>query len=104
MEEGKKYDSGKSMIGTAIRIFAEALLGVGKCIEFGTHKYPDPSNWKHVGGGIDRYQDAMQRHLALYNSGQEFDEETGLPHLYHMCWNALAITEFYTMTNGELTL
>ena len=32
--KGKKYDSGKSMVGTLCRVFPRALLGVGQCIAF----------------------------------------------------------------------
>ena len=45
---GKKYDSGKSMVGTLCRVFPRALLGIGTCIEFGTHKDPSADNWKLV--------------------------------------------------------
>ena len=68
--KGKKYDSGKSMVGTLCRVFPRALLGVGQCIEFGTHKYPDPKNWVKVENAFNRYQDSMMRHY-LKNSGQQ---------------------------------
>lgn len=41
---GKKYDNGKPMAGTLTDVFSRALLAVGACIEYGTHKYPDPKN------------------------------------------------------------
>lgn len=92
---GKKYDSGKPMVGTLTDVFSRALMAVGACIEFGTHKYPNPKNWQLVDNGIKRYRDAMVRHLLKYNAGIDKDEETGLPHLAHMAWNALAILELY---------
>lgn len=92
---GKKYDTGKSMVGTLCRVFPMALLGVGACIEFGTHKYPDPSNWKKVENGFNRYQDSMMRHYLKFLTGQELDSETGLPHLFHLAWNVLAMVELY---------
>lgn len=95
--KGKKYDSGKSMAGTLARAFPHALLAIGKCIEFGTHKYPDPLNWQKVEKGFTRYQDSMMRHYLKFLAGQEFDSETGLSHLSHMAWNALAILELYYM-------
>lgn len=100
--KGKKYDSGKSMIGTAFRIFANSLLGIGMCIEFGTHKYPKSDNWKLVDNGINRYTDSLLRHLAKHFSGQERDPETGLPHLFHAGWNMLAIIEFYLMEHPDI--
>ena len=102
--KGKKYDSGKSMVGTLCRVFPHALLGVGQCIEFGTHKYPNPDNWKLVDGAFTRYQDSMMRHYLKFLAGQEKDSETKLLHLKHMVWNALAVLELYLMENEDETL
>lgn len=99
---GKKYDGGKPMVGTLCRVFPRALLAVGKCIEFGTHKYPRPDNWKLVEGAFTRYQDSMMRHYLKYQAGEVMDSETKLPHLSHMVWNALAILELYLMDNPEV--
>ena len=102
--KGKKYDSGKSMVGTLCRVFPRALLGIGQCIEFGTHKYPKPDNWKLVDGAFTRYQDSMMRHYLKFLAGQEQDSETNLLHLKHMAWNALAILELYLMEHNEKDL
>lgn len=99
---GKKYDGGKSMVGTAFKIFANSLLGIGACVEFGTHKYPKSDNWKLVEDGINRYTNSLMRHLAKHFSGQERDPETGLPHLFHAGWNMLAIIEFYLMEHPDI--
>lgn len=98
---GKKYDNGKPMAGTLTDVFSRALMAVGACIEYGTHKYPDPKNWQLVDNGIKRYRDAMVRHLLKYNAGIDKDEETGLPHLAHMAWNALAILELYMQEHKD---
>lgn len=98
---GKKYDNGKPMAGTLTDVFSRALMAVGACIEFGTHKYPDPKNWQLVDNGIKRYRDAMVRHLLKYNAGIDKDEETKLPHLAHMAWNALAILELYMQEHKD---
>lgn len=102
--KGKKYDSGKSMVGTLCRVFPRALLGVGQCIKFGTRKYPKPDNWKLVDGAFTRYQDSMMRHYLKFLAGQEKDSETNLLHLKHMVWNALAILELYLMDHKDETL
>lgn len=102
--KGKKYDKGKSMVGTLCRVFPRALLGVGQCIEFGTHKYPDPKNWVKVENAFNRYQDSMMRHYLKFLAGQEKDGETNLLHLKHMVWNALAVLELYLMENEDETL
>lgn len=98
---GKKYDNGKPMAGTLTDVFSRALMVVGACIEYGTHKYPDPKNWQLVDNGIKRYRDAMVRHLLKYNAGIDKDEETKLPHLAHMAWNALAILELYMQEHKD---
>lgn len=99
--KGKKYDAGKPMVGRVCDVFARALLGVGACIEFGTHKYPNPKNWQIVEGAFKRYQDSMMRHYLKFLIGQTCDPETNLNHLYHMCWNALAITELYLLEHED---
>jgi hypothetical protein len=99
---GKKYDCGKSMVGTLVNVFPNALMAVGMCIEFGTHKYPNPNNWKQVEGASKRYQDSLMRHLIKHNVGIEKDSETGIIHLAHMTWNALAILELYLMEHPEI--
>lgn len=93
--EGKKYDSNKSMVGTLCNVFPNALLAIGNCIEFGTHKYPDPANWQKVEGAFTRYQDSIMRHYLKFLAGQERDSETNLLHLAHMAWNTLAVLELY---------
>ena len=100
--KGKKYDNGKSMAGTLCRVFPRALLGIGQCIEFGTRKYPKPDNWCLVEDGLNRYTDSLMRHLLKMFAGQEIDPETNLPHIFHVCWNALAIAEFYIKDHAEL--
>lgn len=97
MTEGKKYDSNKPMVGTILRVFPYALTAIGMCIQFGTKKYPDPNNWKKNQNALVRYNDSLVRHLTKYFAGHPLDEETKLPHLAHVAWNALAILELYLM-------
>ncbi len=41
-----------------------------------------------------RYTDAMMRHLLAMDVDPDgLDPETGLPHLAHIAWNALAVLE-----------
>lgn len=104
-EKGLKFDTGKPLVGTMLNVFPYALMEIGRVIEFGTHKYPDPNNWKLVNNAKIRYQDALMRHLLKHNQGKEIDEETGKSHLAHVAWNALALLELYLMErqNGGLT-
>lgn len=100
--KGKKYDTGKPMAGTVLRVFPRALMAVGACIKFGTTKYPNPKNWQLVDNGYERYQDSLIRHILKHQQDILIDNETKLPHLYHALWNMLAITELYLMEHPEL--
>ena len=99
--KGKKYDDGKSMVGALCRVFPRALLSIGKCIEFGTHKYPNPANWRLVEGAFERYQDSLMRHYLKFLAEQERDSETNLLHLSHMAWNCLAILELFLIEHKD---
>lgn len=60
--------------------------------EYGVRKYGDPENWRKV--EAQRYRDALYRHLLAYLEDPEsVDEESGLPHLWHMACNAAFLTE-----------
>lgn len=98
---GKKYDTGKPMVGALCRVFPRALMAVGSCIEFGTHKYPKPDNWKLVEDAFLRYQDSLMRHYLKHCQGIKDDNETNKLHLAHMAWNTLAILELYLMEHPE---
>lgn len=37
---------------------------------------------------------ALNRHLSLFWSGQDLDEETGLPHMASVAWHAFALMQF----------
>lgn len=54
--------------------------------EYGCAKYNDPENWRGV--EPQRYRDALYRHWLAYLSGEIYDAESGLPHLWHLACNA----------------
>lgn len=86
-EVGVKLDSGKVKAGVLAE-FHLALLKVGEVGTFGADKYAR-GGWKEVDNGLERYWDAMWRHLLTIGN----DEESGLPHLAHFVWNALAVLQ-----------
>ena len=91
-EKGVKLDSGKNRLGLVLGGFSHALW-LGGCVgTFGANKYTD-NGWQEVKNGKNRYLDALLRHLFKVFMGEETDKESGLPHLAHACWNALAILE-----------
>ena len=59
--------------------------------EYGTAKYHDPENWRKV--EPQRYRDALYRHWLAYLDGEKVDEESGLPHLWHLACNAAFLIE-----------
>lgn len=91
-EKGVKLDSGKNRLGLVFGGFSHALWLVGQVGTFGANKYTD-NGWQSVENGKNRYTDALLRHLFKVFMGEKIDEESGLPHLAHACWNALAILE-----------
>lgn len=67
------------------------ILAVAAVREYGCKKYSDPDNWKRV--EPQRYRDALYRHWLAYLSGETHDEESGLPHLWHLATNAAFLIE-----------
>ena len=59
--------------------------------EYGCRKYHDPENWRKV--EPQRYRDALYRHWLAYLGGARTDEESGLPHLWHMACNLAFLIE-----------
>jgi len=100
-EQGKKYDSNKPMAGTVIRVFPQAIMAIGAVIREGAKKYPNPNNWKLNDNIEARYFDSLIRHMCKHFSGQVKDEDTGLLHLIHAAWNAIAILEKYLIDHPD---
>lgn len=88
-----KYDSGKPRVGLVLGGFANALMLVSKVGTMGSIKY-SANGWKFVPDGYARYKDAFGRHWLYMEAGEEFDKESGLPHLAHAAWNLLAMLEY----------
>ncbi len=85
---GAKLDAGKPEAGLLLD-FRRALTAVAEVSTFGAHKYTR-SGWATTPDGMRRYTDALLRHLL---AGDSADSESGLPHLYHIAWNALVVLE-----------
>lgn len=89
-EPGAKLDNGKIMAGV-LSDFSLALLAVAQVGTFGAKKY-SRGGWQHVPDGITRYTDAMWRHI-LQERNSYTDDDSGLPHMAQVAWNALARLE-----------
>ena len=86
---GAKLDAGKNRLGLVLSGFALALQEVGKVGTYGATKYT-ADGWKTVPNGLERYTDAMYRHLLREATGEAVDADTQLLHAAHSAWNALA--------------
>ena len=92
---GMKYDEGKPNLSLVFGGFNKALLDVGYIGTFGARKYT-PNGWKDVENLYERYSSALLRHMFAAMSPRVkdiYDNETGILHLAHVAWNALALTE-----------
>ena len=100
-EKGVKLDIGKIRLGLVLSGFSTALKEVGKVGTFGANKYTD-NGWQEVENAKERYTDALLRHLFAHFEGEPIDKESGLLHLAHCAWNALAILYFEVNKNKDL--
>lgn len=91
-EPGAKLDAGKLRLGLVLHGFAQALQAVGAVGTYGAQKY-SADGWTQVPQGIERYTDAMYRHLLKQAGGEVVDQDTQILHAAHAAWNALARLE-----------
>lgn len=84
-----KTDAGKPMCRL---VPSEIVRAIARVREYGLEKYHDPDNWKLV--EKERYQDATYRHLLAYiDDSDGLDDESGLPHLWHLACNVAFLCE-----------
>lgn len=90
---GSKLDAGKVPIFQGlIDYFPRAVREVATVSAFGASKYAW-KGWESVPDGVNRYSDAMVRHLISEATGERTDADSGLLHKAHCAWNALAALE-----------
>ena len=84
-----KADAGKPQLTL---VPTQIIYDIARVREFGVKKYHKKDSWKDV--EIDRYRDALFRHLLLYlNDPQGVDDESGLSHLSHVACNVAFLCE-----------
>lgn len=87
--QAAKADAGKLQLTLVPRGIIRAVARIRM---YGNEKYHDPENWRTV--EIERYRDAAFRHFLSYlDDPQGVDEESGLPHLWHLACNVAFIVE-----------
>lgn len=91
MDQKAKGDAGKSKLSLVPR---RIIFDIARIREYGNAKYPEGGvdNWKKV--EPERYRDAAFRHfLAYLDDPYGLDEESGLPHLWHLACNVAFLCE-----------
>ena len=86
-----KADAGKPRVSL---VPSEIIRDIARVREYGNNKYPEggPDNWKEV--KPSRYIDAAYRHmLAFVDNPYSCDEESGIPHLWHLACNIAFLCE-----------
>lgn len=87
--QAAKADAGKLHLTLVPREIIRAIAAIRM---YGNEKYHDPENWRTV--EPERYRDAAFRHfLAYLDDPQGVDEESGLPHLWHLACNVAFLVE-----------
>jgi hypothetical protein len=97
MNQEAKADLGKARLTLVPR---QILFDVARIREYGNNKYHDPDNWKTV--EPERYRDAMMRHMCAYlDDPKGVDEESGLPHLWHLACNVAFLCALEAKERGN---
>lgn len=92
-DPGAKLDAGKAPINRGLLgYFPLACEQVALVSLFGASKYVW-KGWQTVPDGLERYSDAMGRHMIKREIEGPFDRDSGLLHRAHAAWNALAALE-----------
>ena len=90
-----KADAGKAQLTLVPR---KVIWAIAKVRMYGNKKYGDPENWRQV--EPQRYRDAMMRHMLQYlDDPHGVDDESGLPHLWHLACNISFLIEMEDKPN-----
>lgn len=96
-----KYDGGKPCVYRGlVEYFPRAGTAVAAISTFGAQKYAW-KGWEDVDDGINRYSDAMMRHIMQEAAGETYDQDSGLLHAAHAAWGALARLELMLRENEK---
>ena len=92
-DQSVKADAGKPRLSLVPRAI---IWDIAAIREYGNKKYHDPENWRQV--EAQRYRDAAYRHFLRYlDDPAGMDEESGLPHLWHLACNIAFLCEMEKM-------
>lgn len=86
--DGLKHDGGKPRLSL---VPAEAIEAIGIVMTHGAEKYGEAS-YRQV--EPKRYRDALMRHVCKWlKDPYGLDEDSGLPHIWHIITNAAFLCE-----------
>jgi hypothetical protein len=91
--QGIKFDNGDEKIKWMLVPWL-ALKEITKVLMAGAVKYL-PDNWKKVPDSINRYKEALLRHVIADAEGELVDKDYGLLHLAHAGCCILFLIWFY---------
>lgn len=89
-DKGLRYNTGKIRYDLVPQYAQEQYA---KVLTKGSEKYAD-RNWE-LGMRWSKVVASLKRHLAAFESGEDFDPETGLLHTAHIMCNSAFLTEYY---------
>ena len=101
MEKGRKNDIQDDKLRWDL-LPLDLIEKIVEVYHFGAKKYA-PNSWKQLENGEQRYKAALLRHLTAHDKGEVYDSESGLLHMQHACWNAIAVLYFAIQKEKELT-
>ena len=88
-DQSIKADAGKAQLTL---VPSAIIYDIARTREYGVKKYGDAENWRAV--EPYRYKNAAYRHWLEYlRDSKSIDEESGLPHLYHLVTNLAFLCE-----------
>jgi len=68
---------------------------LAKVFTKGAEKYAE-RNWEK-GMSWQSVLASLERHKEAFKKGEDYDKETGLLHMAHVAWNALALVSYYSI-------
>lgn len=93
--QGIRYNTGKLPFEL---IPPEVEVALVKVLKMGAEKYA-PRNWEKGLSWTETYG-SLRRHLNKWMGGEDVDEESGMPHLYHVLANAAFLVTFHDRGTG----
>lgn len=99
-EVGAKLDAGKIKPSLILDDMSLAMTAVIEVATYGAKKYTE-KGWHEVANAQDRYKNAQYRHRLAAARGEQRDPDSGLLHLAHEAWNALACLQLELEKTNE---